>query len=167
MLHNRLDKASLADALEQSTDCVKILSEDGRLEWMNPNGMCAMEIADFTAMQGREWRSFWPEDAQDLVERACAQARDGSTARFTAACPTALGTPRYWDVSVQAVRNTEGENAGFLSISRDITEAEQDRRALQATIDEMRHRLKNSYALFSSLAAGIARNPSWSSSRGN
>lgn len=38
---------TLAAALDRSVDCVKLLIPNGTVEWMNRNGLCAMEISDF------------------------------------------------------------------------------------------------------------------------
>lgn len=49
-----LPMATLASVLDQSVDCVKILGLDGRLEYMNFNGQCAMEIDDLSAIIGAD-----------------------------------------------------------------------------------------------------------------
>lgn len=57
------------------------------------------------------------------------------------------------------VRDEQGELLGYLSTSRDVSEARRAREVAQIASAEMRHRLKNSYAmvagLFSSLARGL------------
>ena len=42
--------------------------------------------------------------------------------RFRAFCPTAKGSPRWWDVTISSVLNDEGDPAGYLAVSRDVTE---------------------------------------------
>ncbi len=143
--------------LEQSIDCVKFLSLDGDVVWMNRNGMCAMEIDDFADVAGRPWCTLWPEDLQETIRQSCLAAATGELVRFTAACPSARGTPHWWDVSVTAVNAPDGSPTGFLSISRDITELEASRSALVLANLEMRHRLSNTYAIVGGLMAGFAR----------
>ena len=142
-----LSAETLANVIDQSVDCVKLLDLSGDLLWMNSNGLCAMEIDDPAAVYGRRWDSLWPEDNRSMVGASLVTARTGETARFEAFCPTAKGTPRYWSVTVSGVTGPDGEFVGYLSISRDVTEAVMQRRALAIAADELRHRLKNTYAM--------------------
>lgn len=148
---------ALAHVLDQSVDCVKLLDLDGTVIWMNTNGLCAMEIDDFGTIAGLPWGSLWPQDARDQITASLTAARKGETVKFNAFCPTAKGTPRWWDVTVSAVTGVDGDSNGFLSISRDVTAPEQQRRALQIAAEEMRHRLRNTYAMVGSLMKGFAR----------
>ncbi|WP_322889240.1 MULTISPECIES: sensor histidine kinase [unclassified Yoonia] len=157
-----LDKASvsaeaLAHVLDQSIDCVKLLGLDGTLRWMNSNGLCAMEIDDFASVAGQQWGSLWPDNMQKQIAESLVSASAGQDVKFDAFCPTAKGTPRWWSVTVTAVTGMDGQGAGFLSISRDVSEAENQRRALSIAAEEMRHRLRNTYAMVGSLLKGFAR----------
>ena len=49
-----LSPSVLFSVLTASPDCIKLLSTDGTLEYMNKNGQCAMEIDDFGLVQCRE-----------------------------------------------------------------------------------------------------------------
>ena len=106
---------------ESSPDCVKLLSNEGSVLAMNRNGMCAMEIDDFTPFAGAVWRSFWPPENQAEVDAALALARAGGTGRITAFCPTAKGSPRWWEVVVSAVHGDDGTLQNLLAVSRDVT----------------------------------------------
>jgi two-component sensor histidine kinase len=77
--------------------------------------------------------------------------------RFEAFCPTAKGTPRWWDVSVSPLRDAGGALQGLVSISRDISESISIRELWDATAAEMRHRLQNAYALTSAIITATAR----------
>ena len=151
-----LSPESLAAVMEQSSDCVKLLDREGKLLWMNPNGQCAMEVEDFSAIEGCTWETLWPSETADTIRKSYVAAQAGA-ARFQAFCPTARGTPKWWDVSVSMVRDPAGEPVGYLSVSRDVTQSENDREALRILNAEMRHRLKNSYAMVCSLLQGMAR----------
>ncbi|MBA4307847.1 MAG: hypothetical protein C0429_14045 [Sphingopyxis sp.] len=152
-----LSRETLARAFEQSVDCVKLLSLDGRILWMNPNGLCAMEVEDFNMIRDVKWASMWPQEAQPTIVRSLAGAGEGEVVRFDAYCPTAKGSPRWWDVSVTRVEDDSGAPSGFLSISRDITAAEKGRQALQLAAKEIQHRLGNTLAVVSALLIGFAR----------
>ena len=106
---------------ESSPDCLKLLSNEGKVLAINKNGMCAMEIDDFSPFSGAVWRSFWPQESQDKVDAAIALARAGGTGHVKAFCPTAKGTPRWWDVVVTPVRADDGSLQNLLAVSRDVT----------------------------------------------
>jgi two-component sensor histidine kinase len=143
--------------LDQSVDCVKVISLAGEIEYMNGNGLCAMEVDDFCAIRGRQWSELWPDEARQAIDASYGSASRGETVRFNAFCPTAKGDPRWWDVTVSAVADENGRHAGYLSISRDVTEPHLAREALEIAAAEMKHRLKNTYMMVSSLMMGFAR----------
>lgn len=148
--------ALLRAVLDQSPDCIKILSSDGTLDYINRNGQCAMEIDDFGSVAGQRWPSLWPEETRGVIEEALAKAKKGEPAHLQAECPTAKGTLRWWDVSVTGFR-TEGGQTGFISISRDVTEAVHAKHSAEAVAAEMRHRLGNAYHIVGSLLTSFAR----------
>lgn len=152
-----LSSVSLASILDQSVDCVKIIGFDGDLQYMNGNGLCAMEIDDFCAVKGVQWSALWPDEARQAISNSYGAAASGETVRFNAFCPTAKGDPRWWDVTVSKVSGQDGEHAGYLSVSRDVTEQHLAREALEIAAAELKHRLKNTYAMVSSLIFGFAR----------
>ena len=164
-------EGTLLAMLEQSRDCIKLITPDGRLEFMNPNGREAMAIEDFNKVAGEEWWSLWPEPMQAPVRKAVEGAARGHRSRFEGYCPTAKGEPRWWDVSVTPIRGASGEVEHILSTSRDITlrmnERMNDqmlREMAQNAADrsdmvarEMRHRLKNLLAVVASVSRLLAR----------
>lgn len=152
-----LSAASLARTLSQSQDCVKLLDLQGRVLWMNEGGLCTMEIDDLQDVVGARWSGLWPDSGQQNVERALAVARIDGVNRFSGQCPTAKGTSKWWDVAVHLMHDESGAPIGFLSTSRDVTEREEQRLALEVVVAEMHHRLKNSYAMVGSLIRGLVR----------
>ena len=108
--------------LDASPDCIKLLELDGTLAYMSRNGLCAMEIDDFGAVQGQPWPALWPEEARDLLWSAVEDAKLGQAREFEAFCPTAKGNPRWWRVSVAPVRGEGGGIERLLASSRDVTE---------------------------------------------
>ena len=105
-----------------SPDCIKLIGLDGTLLFMNHNGQCAMEIDDFDLISGAQWTDLWPEDTQDRITSSVRTAKDGKSDRFEVYCPTAKGSPRWWDVSVAPVIGGTGRPEHIVSISRDITD---------------------------------------------
>lgn len=45
----------LAAILDQSQDCILLLSAEGDLEYMNKNAREALEVEDFGEVSGRSW----------------------------------------------------------------------------------------------------------------
>lgn len=148
---------TMAALLDQSLDCIKLIASDGTVRYMNRNGLCAMEIDGPDVITGRVWADLWPEETRPLIEEALARAAAGEAVRFDAFCPTAKGTPRWWDVSVSHVRDNSGGFLGYLSVSRDVTEARVAKEVAEIATAEMRHRLKNSYAMIGGLLSALAR----------
>ena len=147
----------LATVLDQSEDCVKILDPSGRVDFMNRNGRCSLEIDDFCTVSGQPWETLWPDEAAVEVRAAVVAALDGKSSRFDAFCPTAKGTPKWWDVQVSPVRNDAGEVLAILSVSRDVTEHHQAMESLHTMAHEMRHRLRNAYAVSGAIALASGR----------
>jgi len=109
--------------LEGSPDCIKVLGLDARLEFMSRGGLCAMEVDDFDRqLKGADWLSFWQEEDRPKVRAAIADALAGGVGRFEGFCPTAKGSPRWWEVTVSAARGRGGRPDRLVSISRDVTE---------------------------------------------
>ena len=152
-----LSAVSLASVLDQSVDCIKLLTLDGRIQYMNSNGLCAMEIDDFASVDGKFWAALMPDAAQQSIADAYATAATGKNALFRAFCPTLKGDPRWWDMSVSPVADADGVIVGFLSVSRDVTFNHQGREALKIAAAEMKHRLRNTYQTIISLLVMTAR----------
>lgn len=146
--------------LDASPDCIKLLDLEGRVIFMNGNGLCAMEIDDFTAVERSPWPALWPAEAEARLIDAMQAAREGRVSRFEAFCPTAKGTPRWWQVTVSPVADDGGAVRRLLASSRDVTEmvearlqlerevARKDEAIARQTIlmGEIDHRVKNSFA---------------------
>ena len=147
----------LAAILDQSADCIKVISAHGTVDYMNRNGQCAMEIDDFCAVAGQSWSALWPEESRSLIEQSMENARNGAQSRFEAFCPTAKGAPRWWDVSVAPLRRPDGKLDGFIATSRDVTERVNQATLRDAIADEMRHRLRNNYVVVGSLLSAYSR----------
>ncbi len=108
--------------LENSPDCVKLIDIGGRIQFMNINGLCILEIEDFSSIKNQPWTDLWGIDAKPLVLDAIDKALQGKTAQFQAFCPTAKGTPKWWDVMVSpVVQPNTNVVTNIISVSRDVT----------------------------------------------
>ena len=136
-------EAFARSVVESSADCVKGLTLDGRLMWMNANGQRQLEMRDFAALRGSDWGRFW--DAGGLraqAEAALATARDGGVGRFSGYSPTFAGAPRWWDVTVTAIPGPDGRAEHLLSVSRDVTEHRASEIAAKLSTQRMELALK-------------------------
>lgn len=106
---------------EASPDGVKIIAPDGRLLFINGNGLRALEAEDASEISDRSWIELWPDPSRSEAEAAFRQACSGHSTRFTAPRPTAKGTPRWWDVVISPIKDADGKVVSVLSISRDVT----------------------------------------------
>ncbi len=118
----RLAEEFSRNVLQSSPDCVKVLDRQGNIIFMNTNGFCQMEIDDFNFVKDKPWWEFWGQQNKLTVDAVLTKALGGETAQFQAFCPTAKGTPKWWDVVVSPLVSTDGEVTQLISVSRDITE---------------------------------------------
>lgn len=145
------------DLLDTSTDCVKVVGLDGTIVGMNPEGMCLMEIDDFSAVKGKAWADLWPAPHRRTIDAAVAQALKGCVARFSADCPTAKGTPKHWDVLVSPIHDDSGNLVRLLSVSRDVTREVHLAGERALVTRELAHRIKNLFAVVDAMIGLTAR----------
>jgi PAS domain S-box-containing protein len=127
----RESEAFARSVLEGSADCIKVLDPEGRLLSMNGPGMRLMEIDDFQSVARTEWLDFWKDEHRVAARTAFDTARAGGTARFQGVCHTASGKPKWWDVALSPISNSESHTPQLVCISRDITESKKAELALQ------------------------------------
>jgi PAS domain S-box-containing protein len=108
--------------LDSSSDCIKVLSLDGLLMYINTGGLCLMEIDDLNSYLNTEWLCFWDGSHRQQAEQALAAAKTGEVSIFRGYCPTFKGTPKWWEVVVSPILDASGQIERILLISRDITE---------------------------------------------
>lgn len=146
-LSHRIMQEALEALVANSPDCIKIISQDGSLVNMSAKGQVAMEITDIGSFTGVQWHSLWPISTRPLVIKALDEARCGRHGSFKGFCPTAAGSPRWWQVDVSPLGLTEGKATHFLAVSRDISHLYADGnqvetlRALVADLSAERERL--------------------------
>jgi two-component sensor histidine kinase/PAS domain-containing protein len=129
--------------LENSTDCIKVLDLDGRLEFMSAGGMRVMEVDDFAPLAMCPWVEFWHGEQRVLAQKAVSAAKAGEVGRFVGPTPTAKGNMRWWEVVVSPIRGPDGSIEKLLSISRDVTARHAADDHQRMLFEEMRHRIKN------------------------
>ncbi len=122
---------------ENSPDCVKVLELDGRLHSMNSNGLCLMEIEDFSKVSDKQWIEFWKGDDNEMAYQAVRSAAQGETASFEGYCRTFNGNGKWWDVSVAPIFGANGKPVRLIATSRDISERREFEAELHRSKDLM------------------------------
>jgi len=159
------DKAVLEGAgayflsiVEASRDCIRVISAEGCVEYMNARGQALFEIDDFDGRnRSRYWPDMWPPESRADVEQALRAAMGGQAAAFRAICPTAKGDPRWWDTTVSPILE-EGRVIRVLATSRDVTGEMRAESHRQLLVNELNHRVKNTLATIQSIASQSLRN---------
>ncbi len=152
------DRVAFAHAvLECSPDCLKVLDVEGNVLFFNSNGLCAMEIDDIAQVAGQYWPSFWPPETSALAQNAIKDALAGRVGAFEGFCPTAKGTPKWWDVSVTAVPNPGHTIERLIVLSRDVTSRRAEDERKTALAAELAHRINNTLAVVMAIAGQTKR----------
>ena len=124
--------------LRSSADCIKVLDEDGRIEFMSDGGMRVMEVDDFDQIAGTPWPDLWQAEDRAKARAALEAARRGGTGHFQGLAATMKGRLRWWDVVVTPMPRARGGSEKLLSVSRDITATKQAEEALRASEERFR-----------------------------
>ncbi len=142
--------------LDASADCIKVISVDGMLLTMNRAGCLALGVAEESGF-GMPWLPLLPEGVHEAGTEAIATAREGQGARFPGQSVHA-GKTTYWDNLLTPIFDDVGEVRVILCVSRDVTANALLKRELEDSLkrekllaQEMRHRIKNVFAVVSSL----------------
>lgn len=154
----QIDQGALRYVLDQARDCIKILAPEGHVEYVNSEGRCALAITDIRSVCGKRWPELWPEASRPVIESALDRAKSGEGSEIEACRPNSRGEDRWWRISVSPIVEDDGEVAGILTVSRDVTEHVRLRESEQTMAHEMRHRLRNAYTVASAIVTQSARN---------
>ncbi|MDD5327337.1 MAG: PAS domain S-box protein [Phycisphaerae bacterium] len=129
--------------IESSSDCIKVLDLEGRLLSMSGGGQKILEIDDITPYLNASFIDYWKgKEREDCLE-AVAKAKQGKTGIFYGYFETAKGTPKWWEVIVTPIKDSDGKINRLLAVSRDITE----RKKSEKSIENLNKDLKSTVAL--------------------
>jgi PAS domain S-box-containing protein len=138
-LQLRESQAFNSSLLDGSTDCVKVLDGEGRLQHINEHGRMKLELQAHESLKNRLWVEFWPFEIRPRAHAAVHAALLGNSSNFEGPCETSKGTLKWWDVSVSPIRDTNTHTVSrLLVISRDITARRADAQALQISRESLR-----------------------------
>ncbi len=130
--------------LDSRHDCIKVLDLENRILYMNPGGMCLLEIDDFSSCVYCDWLDFWQGEDRLVASVALELAKTGEVSRFIGYCPTLKGKPKWWEVVVSPILDATGRLDRLLSISRDITERYQVEQSLSQALKKVNFHMENS-----------------------
>lgn len=108
--------------IESSSDCVKVLDLDGRVQYMSPSGQRTLEITDASQFLNKPWVEFWRKEDRTRAEEALTAARDGDVGSFQGDSLTRGGTRKNWDVRITPALDRQGKIERLVAVSRDMTE---------------------------------------------
>ena len=141
--------------LASSSDCIKVMTLDGTVQFVNEGGLKVLELDDEAKLVGHRWIAMWAGAERDAAVDAISTATAGGTGRFRGETRTFKGTLKWWDVVVTPILDGAGRPERLLCVSRDITNemtAQRAREALVAERDAERVRLQ---AVLDSAPVGI------------
>ncbi|MDR3638355.1 MAG: PAS domain S-box protein, partial [Isosphaeraceae bacterium] len=133
------ERRHLQALIESSRDCIKELDLDGRLITISATGQRMLEICDLGDVIGKPWVEFWSGKEREAAALAVSLALTGGVGSFQGYRSTRAGTPKWWDVVVTPILDSEGKPHRLLAVSRDITERrrhEEERERLLAEAQE-------------------------------
>jgi PAS domain S-box-containing protein len=121
--------------LESSKDCIKVLTLNSEITYINTGGLSLLEVDDPTFVLNARWLDFWQGEDYENARQAIEAAKAGNTGQFQGCVSTHKGTPKWWDCIITPVRNSAGHITQLVVVSRDITrqkQAEAEREQLLA-----------------------------------
>jgi PAS domain S-box-containing protein len=99
-----------------------VFSLEGRLEYISPAGIRALEMDGAASLLGRLWVDFWNPEDRSRAEAAFAAARGGGAGSFVGELTTQHGNRKWWDVKIAPALDPSGNVERIIAISREITE---------------------------------------------
>ena len=108
--------------IESSSDCVKVLDLEGKIQYMSPSGQRALEITDASQFVNKSWVELWREEDRARAEESLSVARSGNVGCFQGDSFTLSGVKKSWDVRITPALDRQGKIERLVAVSRDMTE---------------------------------------------
>ncbi|MFC1452171.1 PAS domain S-box protein [Verrucomicrobiota bacterium] len=138
----RASEAFNRSIIQSSSDCIKVLDTEGRLQFMSDSGLRLLGIEDITPYLNQPYESFWQPEDRAIAREAIAEALAGRSGHFQAMLPIEGAEPRWCDVLITPVLGSDGKPERLLGISRDVTH----RRLAEARLQRLSRAVEQSPA---------------------
>ena len=125
--------------VESTGDCVKILTLDGRIQYINNVGLRMLELPTAEPLIDQPLAGFFEGDVRKAAEAAVEEARGGGLGRFHYEMRAASGAVKWFDAVATPMIDEHGAVSQLLVISREITTRRREEmfRAAQHQVLEM------------------------------
>jgi PAS domain S-box-containing protein len=145
--------ARLAEMIDATPSCLKIIDKRGQLLTMNPRGLSLIEADDLESVLGADVYSLVEASHRTKFVEFNRAICEGQTGELEFEIVGLRGARRWMETSAAPYRLTNGDTA-HIAITNDITE----RQRVSHTIDQQRHALELTSRLagLGEIAAGIA-----------
>jgi PAS domain S-box-containing protein len=115
------ERARLASAIEQATEAVMILDDDGTIRYINP----AMEATLGCSLASLRARNIFEQAAglydQGSYVQVCSTIRNGALWSGRVKHMHSAGSLRDFETTITPIRDAAGATTGYVAIGRDIT----------------------------------------------
>ena len=114
-------ESPLAAVLNASPDCFKVLSAEGRVRFVNEQGLALMEADSLEGLRGKVYAELWPAETRQSVIDAINGAAAGEMTRVEGYCPTLKGSPRWWETQFRGIKSPQKNAIEIIAVTRDIS----------------------------------------------
>lgn len=111
----------LLSMIQATSDCVKILSVDGRILFVNQIGLDELMTGALEQVRDTVWSEYWPHATRPALEEALDLTMQGRHITCELPRPTDDGADRLWSVNMTPVFDHDGTVIAVLILSRDLT----------------------------------------------
>lgn len=130
--------------LESSRDCILAVDLSGTIQSMNPYAEVSLGIPPGVSCP--KWFDLWSEADRPAARKMFERAAGAGAESFEAMTGGNGSEPRYWDILLTPILDSDGPSEQILCIARDSTDrrrAEQERHMLLARERQARADLEN------------------------
>lgn len=117
-----IDAAMQDQMLKYSVDCIKLVRQDGTLEYMNRAGCIALGVPELQQTFGMPWLELLPADVRATGQQKLAMALAGATCSFPGRSVDPDGGITYWDNLLTPVNDPASNERKVICVSRNVTE---------------------------------------------
>ncbi|MCE8009344.1 PAS domain-containing protein [Aestuariivita sp.] len=111
----------LVSMIQATSDCVKILSVDGRILFVNQIGLDELMGGSLAEVRDTVWSAYWPAPTRPALEEALDLTTQGRHIYCELPRETVDGQDRLWALNMTPVFGEDGQVAAIIILSRDLT----------------------------------------------